>query len=955
MLTTIRKKIVAGLLSTSLVIGLTTLTTSAQTVIEQLKQRSADARLSVSLLPPDKAFIEPGNSDLRSTTGLWSKNGLVAINVYASDDNGIELLRALQTAGLQEAKRNGRSIFGFFPPAKLGDLKNLPGLAFVSQVYKPKLQAGSVNSQGDKAMRADIARAQAGVNGRGVKVGVLSDSYDALGGAADGVTSGDLPPNVQVLDDYLFEDAIDEGRAMAEIVHDVAPGADIAFHTAFNGEEGFAEGIIKLAEAGCKVIVDDIIYFAEPMFQDGIVAQAVDYVVKNFGVSYFSSAGNNARNSYEAPFKSSGRVLSDPFLGTLGVAHDFGTNAITQRIIIPARGSFEAILQWTDSFYGLNGNTSKTDLDVLVYYNNVLRPDLSSLNGNTFSGPVERVSVSNVTSTTVAIDLVVVRYSGPNPARVKWVNFGSNVSVAFDTKSATSYGHANAENAIAVGAARYTLTPAFNTTLAAPVIETFSSAGGVPILFDGSDAAISAVYRQKPEIVAPDGGNTTFFYAASTDLEKDGIPNFFGTSAAAPHAAAVGALLMEKAGGYLSPQLMKSYLQQSAIDMDDPLTPGFDSGFDYLTGYGLIQADKAMTFIQQLALVQPQFDCQTGMLTFQTTGGDGSPVEYMAVGVTGWTTRAVHTIDPAILGDPNTKILNLMARQNGQVVSYLFNFRNYCQGSGANQPPVLVMPLANQVVQQGAAFSFQVPVNTFADPNSDVLTYAAAGLPGGLSFNAATRTISGTVTAQGSYPVIITATDPGGLSAQALFSIIVSPTGGMQPLALIAPLYDCATGAITFRTTGGDGSLINYIAIGVQRASLSNPTGIVEPGLRADPKPLMIYATQNGVTVNYTFNFAAFCSGAARMSAGEPAGNLTLTVLENPTSREQVAVEVQGAAGMELTLRMINAQGELLHDQVIKAASARERQLIPLRQAAGVYFVQAISGSRRQVVKVVKQ
>ena len=91
------------------------------------------------------------------------------------------------------------------------------------------------------------------------------------------------------------------------------------------------------------------------------------------------------------------------------------------------------------------------------------------------------------------------------------------------------------------------------------------------------------------------------------------------------------------------------------------------------------------------------------------------------------------------------------------------------------------------------------------------------------------------------------------------------------------------------------------------------------------------------------------------MSAGEPAGNLTLTVLENPTSREQVAVEVQGAAGMELTLRMINAQGELLHDQVIKAASARERQLIPLRQAAGVYFVQAISGSRRQVVKVVKQ
>ncbi|OIN56974.1 hypothetical protein BLX24_21700 [Arsenicibacter rosenii] len=938
-----------------LAVGVTALTASAQTVIGQLKQRSAEAKLATVLLPPDKAFTEPGNGDLKTDAGLWSKNGLIAINAYATDANASELLSTLQAAGLQGAKVKGRSIFGFFPQAKLGDLKNLPGLAFVSQVYKPRLQTGSVNSQGDRAMRADMARAQANVTGKGVKVGILSDSFDGLGGAASGVASGDLPPNVQVLEDYLFDDATDEGRAMAEIVHDVAPGADIAFHTAFNGQEGFAEGIIKLAEAGCKVIVDDIIYFAEPMFQDGIVAQAVDYVVKKFGVSYFSAAGNNGRNSYEAPFKSSGRVVSDPFLGTLGVAHDFGTNAIAQRIIIPARGSFDAILQWTDSFYALNGNTAKTDLDLLVYYNNVLRPDLSSLDGNSFSGPFERISVTNATSTTVAIDLVVVRYSGPNPARIKWVNFGSNVSVAFDTKSGTSYGHANAENAIAVGAARYTLTPAFNTTLAAPVIETFSSGGGVPILFDGSDAAISAVYRRKPEIVAPDGGNTTFFYAASNDLEKDGIPNFFGTSAAAPHAAAVGALLIEKAKGNLSPVLMKDYLQRSTLDMDDPLTPDFDTGFDYLTGYGLIQADKAMTFIQQLALVQPQFDCQTGKLTFQTTGGDGSPIDYMAIGVTGWTTNPTHTIEAAILGDPNTKVLNLMARQNGQVVSYLFNFRTYCQGSGANQPPVLVMPLTNQVVQLGAAFSFQIPVNTFADPNNDGLTYGAIGLPAGLTFNAASRTISGTATVSGNYPVIITATDPGNLSAQAMFNIIVSPTGGMQPLVLTAPLYDCATGAITFRTTGGDGSPINYIAIGVQRASLSNPTGIVEPGLRADPKPLMIYATQNGVTVNYTFNFAAFCSGAARITAGEPAGNLTLTVLENPTNKEQVAVEVQGAVGNELTLRMMNAQGELLHDQVIQAASATERRIIPLKRAAGIYFVQAISGNSRQVVKVIKQ
>lgn len=105
---------------------------------------------------------------------------------------------------------------------------------------------------------------------------------------------------------------------MMQLIHDVAPGAGQTFHTAFGGQADFALGIEELA--GCPpgseptrapalnaadVIVDDVIYFAEPMFQDGIVAQAVD-VVTNAGVSCFSSAGNNARASYEAPFDLAG-------------------------------------------------------------------------------------------------------------------------------------------------------------------------------------------------------------------------------------------------------------------------------------------------------------------------------------------------------------------------------------------------------------------------------------------------------------------------------------------------------------------------------------------------------------------------------------------------------------------------------------------------------------------------
>ncbi len=96
----------------------------------------------------------------------------------------------------------------------------------------------------------------------------------------------------------------DEGRAMMQIVHDVAPGAGLAFYTAENSEADFANGIGQLAAsvasggAGAKVIVDDVGYFDEPFFQDGLVAQAINTVEAN-GVAYFSSAGNNGTLAYD--------------------------------------------------------------------------------------------------------------------------------------------------------------------------------------------------------------------------------------------------------------------------------------------------------------------------------------------------------------------------------------------------------------------------------------------------------------------------------------------------------------------------------------------------------------------------------------------------------------------------------------------------------------------------------
>lgn len=163
------------------------------------------------------------------------------------------------------------------PIAAINEMAPLKSLNFV----RPALfttNRGAVTSQGDAAMRADIARPSYAVDGSGIVIGTLSDSYNCLGGAAADFTSGDLPAAINVLDDTVCP-AINEGRALMQLIADVAPGAGQAFHIAANGEADFANAIIELnTVAGSNVIVDDIIYFAEPMFQDGVIAQAVDTV-----------------------------------------------------------------------------------------------------------------------------------------------------------------------------------------------------------------------------------------------------------------------------------------------------------------------------------------------------------------------------------------------------------------------------------------------------------------------------------------------------------------------------------------------------------------------------------------------------------------------------------------------------------------------------------------------------
>src|SRR6185312_11289319 len=138
----------------------------------------------------------------------------------------------------------------------LNQLPSAPPLAggALSSVAAPIAFESTVGTGGSSALKADQLRSAFGLTGSGIKVGVLSDSFNNLGGYAADSSSGALPPGVVVLGDELDGKGSDEGRAMLELVHQIAPGAQLYFDTGEVSDQVFADNVSALRNAGCNII-----------------------------------------------------------------------------------------------------------------------------------------------------------------------------------------------------------------------------------------------------------------------------------------------------------------------------------------------------------------------------------------------------------------------------------------------------------------------------------------------------------------------------------------------------------------------------------------------------------------------------------------------------------------------------------------------------------------------------
>lgn len=460
---------------------------------------------------------------------------------------------------------------------------------------------GKVTSKGDRVMRAQIARRNFSIDGRGVTIGVISDSFNARKQADRDVASGDLPGRgnplgyrqpIRVLRD--LRSGGDEGRAMMQIISDIAPGAKLLFHTAFTArgrlnEQSFTRAVKQLAKAGADIIVDDL-GFSTTLFQDGLAARTVSELVDR-GVDYFSAIGNDGNRAYASPFRPAAAESTFEFRGNRYEMHDFDPGQgvdLYQDVKLVQGALLSLALGWDDP----SGRISN-DLELFL----VSEPSLPVEQGNILATSVTLISAGveqpleelfyNIPSNRSA-HLVIARKinSASLPVQIQWISTanGADSAVTYEYVDAnannpTVYGQPNARGAVAVGAVEVRKTPVYGVN--PPVLDSFSSRGGTPILLDAQGNRLaSPEIRSKPELVAPNGVATTFEAVS-------GFNPFFGTSAAAPHAAAVAALLLQRAGGprQLSPIQVVEAMQTTAIPLDPP--------GNLRSGAGLVQADAA--------------------------------------------------------------------------------------------------------------------------------------------------------------------------------------------------------------------------------------------------------------------------------------------------------------------------------------------------------------------------
>lgn len=481
------------------------------------------------------SYFIPANA----ATGL--DEDLVYVYVYLKKDSSIEAIKPL-VHEITDYDYENSLVVAWISVNRLEELASMEEVRNIRTVLPPAINAGSVNTQGDSIHGTSSVRSDYGQEGTGIKIGVISDGVDHL---ADSQASGDLPADVNILSNSYGGD---EGTAMLEIVHDMVPSAKLYFHDCGKNTIAFNKAIDALAAAGCNIIVDDISWFTEPYFEDGEnenVAAHVANLANSNNILFVSSAGNHAGRHYQGTYVNNGNNLHDEYF----------------TVFMKPGSNIEVFLQWDDPF-----TSSLNDYDLYLTNENdiVVMDSTDPQNGTSGHNPFEYMNFTNP-GPEQEYYILIENYDGLAATRTLELFFFNSTDAIIDKTNFVTkdsiFGHPAVPSVIAVGA-----ISSFDENH--DDVEYFSSEGPVTIAYP------VASHRQKPDICGVDEVNISG--AGGFGELYNNSWYFPGTSAAAPHVAAVAAQIWSSNLSMASTEVRNILLSDSTDDIDT-----YGIGFDY--------------------------------------------------------------------------------------------------------------------------------------------------------------------------------------------------------------------------------------------------------------------------------------------------------------------------------------------------------------------------------------
>ncbi|MDN5864829.1 MAG: Ig-like domain-containing protein, partial [Gammaproteobacteria bacterium] len=585
---------------------------------------------------PESALTRALESSRDQPSPLFSPhvNAAGKVQVYMHFPNGIppsaEALSRLGASRILTSRPLG-VVQAWIPVANLGRAAALEGIshvglpdyAYVKNAHIRPRAGGcdavptGLDINGDALVAENVAEVHAqGITGQGVKIGIISDGADCRSVSQQ---AGYLPGNIFIPAALAGEG--DEGTAMLELVHALAPDALLGFC----GPETSAEFLLcfdEFAQWGADVISDDLGFFPVAynfsVFDSNGQNQIVAFANAHPNISLTTSGGNDRKDYYEADYFADTSPTS-PDLGSISLspaytvgpyggaanrsyvsATNFGQaigkgDVAAMKVRIFSGAGLFADLTWNDP-----ANGPYDDLDLFL-----LKPDGSVACGSsqdqwcasTFDQknhpgdpndpanyPLEFLSYSNNSGSTQTLYLVAFCFDctahGTNPLHIKLYGFMNGGGTFHFTTNGGISGHPALEVETATAAARFVglnLDGSPKTHM-----EDFSDVGP----FTYGDWTQAPQFRQKPDITGIDGVLVSGAGGFGSDIGNGAL--FFGTSAASPN---VGAVIVLLRGAF--PNAAANAAGWEQIIMDTASTQAIDDYSLNASGAGLVDAAAA--------------------------------------------------------------------------------------------------------------------------------------------------------------------------------------------------------------------------------------------------------------------------------------------------------------------------------------------------------------------------